>query len=127
MPAVTVKSSGYNCGTIAVHAPACAAIVAALVLAGCAGHAEQTHGARTALDAGRPRAALAALNERLDVDSEKEVPPKIKGDNVLFVLDRAVVLQQLNQFPYSSRDLELADKQIELLDFSRGTLDDIGK
>src|SRR3954464_1754036 len=98
-----------------------------LVIAGCAGHAERTQAARTALDAGRPRAALDALNERLDVDSEKEVPPKIEGDNVLFVLDRSVVEQQLNQFTYSSRDLELCDKQIEVLDFTRGTLDDIAK
>jgi hypothetical protein len=30
-------------------------------------------------------------------------------------------------FALSSRDLELGDKQVEVLDFSRGTLDDIGK
>ena len=103
------------------------ALAVALALAGCAGHAAETQTARTALDAGRPRAALEALNEKLDVDSEKEVPPKIEGDKILFVLDRSVVEQQLNQFTYSSRDLEIADKQVEILDFSRGTLDDIAK
>jgi hypothetical protein len=97
------------------------------LLAGCAGHAEQTRGARTALDEGRPREALNLLNKQLDVDSAKDVPTKVAGDKVLFVLDRAVVEQQLDMYAYSSRDLELADKQVEVLDFSRSTLDDIGK
>lgn len=99
----------------------------AFVMAGCAGHADQTQVARTALDAGRPRAALAALNERLGVDDAKQVPAEIEDDQILFVLDRAVVLQQLDSYKLSSRDLELADKQIEVLDFSRGALDDVGK
>lgn len=98
-----------------------------VLVAACAGHSERTQGARTALDEGRPREALKLLNEQLEVDSEKQAPAKISGDKVLFVLDRAAVEQQLDMYPYSSRDLELADKQIELLDFSRGTLDDIGK
>jgi hypothetical protein len=106
--------------------PLCCGVLA-LVLSACAGHAERTQAARTALDASRPREALAALNEQLEVDDEKQTPPKIAGDNVLFVLDRAAVEQQLGMYAYSSRDLELADKQVEMLDFSRGTLDDIGK
>jgi hypothetical protein len=108
---------------------ACAlALLGALVLAsGCAGHAERTKGARTALDVRNPRAALDQLNEELDVDSEKELPEELEGDQVLLVLDRSLVLQQLDNFALSSRDLETADKQIEVLDFSRGALDDISK
>jgi hypothetical protein len=102
------------------------AALAVLFVTGCAGHAAQTQGARTALDEGRPKAALAALNEQLDVDDAKEVP-EIDGDKILFVLDRSTVLQQLDMYALSSRDLELADKRIEVLDFSRGSLDDIGK
>lgn len=99
----------------------------ALVAGGCASHAEYTQGARSALNAGRPREALKLLNEQLEVDSAKEVPPKITDDQILFVLDRSTVLQQLEMHALSSRDLELADKQIEVLDFSRGALDDMGK
>jgi hypothetical protein len=106
---------------------ACCAAFAAVWLVGCAGHADRTRAARTALDVGRPRAALEQLNKQLDVESEKEVPPKIEGDKILFVLDRAVVEQQLEMYALSSRDLELADKRIEVLDFSRSTLDDISK
>jgi len=108
---------------------ACAfALVSLLALAGgCAGHAERTKGARSALDARSPREALKQLNEELEVDSEKQLPEEMEGDQVLLVLDRALVLQQLDQFQLSSRDLEAADKQIEVLDFSRGSLDDISK
>lgn len=103
------------------------AVALALLLAGCAGHAARTQAARSALDVGRPRAALDALNEQLDVDSAKQVPATVSGDKILFVLDRAVVEQQLGMYAYSSRDLEIADKQVELLDFSQSTLADISK
>jgi uncharacterized protein len=103
------------------------ALMLALIAAGCAGHADRTKSARSALDAGRPRDALAALNEQLDVDSAKEVPDTIEDDHILFILDRSIVLQELEMYALSSRDLELADKRIEVLDFSRGSLDDISK
>ncbi len=99
----------------------------ALAVVGCAGHSEMTKGARSALDAGQPKAALKALNEELGVDSAKQPLVEIGDDKILFVLDRSMVLQQLSSYELSSRDLELADKQIEVLDFSRGTLDDISK
>jgi hypothetical protein len=102
-------------------------VLACALLAGCSGHSAHTESARTALDAGRPKAALAALNEELDVDDAKQVPAEIEDDQILFVLDRAMVLQQLDNYALSSRDLQLADKQIEVLDFSRGSLDDISK
>ena len=102
-------------------------LLSALAYAGCAGHANLTQGARSALDAGQPRAALELLNEQLEVDSEKDVPEHLEGDAVLFLLDRSTVLQQLGEPKLSSRDLELADKHIEVLDFSRGSLDDISR
>jgi uncharacterized protein len=108
--------------------PPAIALAAALALAsGCAGHAERTKGARTALDVRNPRAALEQINEELEVDNEKDLPADMEGDEVLLVLDRALVLQQLDDFKLSSRDLEAADKKVEVLDFSRGALDDISK
>ncbi|HYP76015.1 MAG TPA: hypothetical protein VER12_08675 [Polyangiaceae bacterium] len=108
---------------------ACVMSVAMLTLAltGCAGHADKTLAARTALDAGDPRGALKALNEVLDVKSEKELPANVGGDNSLFLLDRAMVLQELDQYPLSSRDLEVSDKQIEVLDLSANAAADIGR
>src|SRR5450432_1804273 len=102
-------------------------LVLGLALAGCAGHAAKTLAARNALDAGDPRGALQALNDVLEVSSEKDLPEKTGGDNALFLLDRAMVLQQLDQFQLSSRDLEVSDKQIEVLDLSANAVADIGR
>jgi tetratricopeptide (TPR) repeat protein len=104
------------------------ALVCALVtLSGCASHSDKTKEIRSALDAGQPRQALKLLNEQLEVDSEKDLPQKLSGDAPLFLLDRAMVLQQLQIYKWSSRDLEVSDKQVELLDFSRNAVHDIGK
>src|SRR5436190_3258616 len=103
------------------------AVALALAQFACAGHADKTLAARTALDAGDPRGALKALNETLDVKSEKDLPAQVGGDNSLFLLDRAMVLQELDQYPLSSRDLEVSDKQIEVLDLSANAAADIGR
>lgn len=98
-----------------------------LLVSACAGHAAQTAKARSALDAGQPKQALEALNEKLDVKRAEDVPNDIKNDKILFVLDRSMVLMQLGRYDLSSRDLELGDKQLMVLDFSHGTTDDLGK
>lgn len=94
---------------------------------GCAGHAAQTLAARSALDAGQPKVALAELNEKLGVPSSDKLPASFDGDKVLFLLDRAMVEHQLARYDWVSRDLEACDKQLTVLDFSRGTTDEIGK
>jgi uncharacterized protein len=98
-----------------------------LSLLGCAGHAGRTEEIRSALDVGDPKRALALLNEELEVDSAKQLPADMSGDNAILVLDRAMVLQQLDQYTLSSRDLEAADKAVEVLDLSRNAADEIGK
>ena len=97
------------------------------LLLGCASHSDKTKEIRSALDAGNPRQALKLLNEKLETSSEKELPKDVGGENSLFLLDRAMVLQQLHIYKLSSRDLEVSDKQVQLLDFKRGAVDDIGK
>jgi hypothetical protein len=99
----------------------------ALALLGCASASDKTAPIRTALDAGKPQEALTLLNDKLEVKSADTLPKEIKGDTSLLLLDRAMVLQSLAQYPLSSRDLEISDKNIEVLDLSRNALDDIGK
>ncbi len=106
--------------------PLLALCVLALVV-GCAGHSARTQDARSALDASRPKHAVELYNELLEVDSEKELPKDTSGDNALLLLDRSVVLQQLGEYELSARDLQTADKQVEMLDFSRSTTDEIGR
>jgi len=94
---------------------------------GCAGHSAHTAEARSALDAGDPTRALDSYNKELGVKSGKDLPEKMSGKNSLYVLDRSMIQQQLQAYELSSRDLEFADKQIEMLDLKRSTIDDIGK
>ena len=102
-------------------------VVCCVWLAGCASHSDHTRAIRTALDAGDAERALAAVNDRLDVDSEHELPDDTGGKNALFLLDRSMILQQLEKYELSSRDLQIADKSIDLLDLSRSATDDIGR
>ncbi len=94
---------------------------------GCASYSDHTKAARTALDAGRAREAADIYNERLGVASDKDLPIDLKGDKVVLVLERSTILQQLENYTLSSRDLEVSDKNIEMLDFGRSTMDDISK
>jgi tetratricopeptide (TPR) repeat protein len=105
------------------------AALAALSLStlGCAGHEDRLKSALDALDRGEPREAVVALNEQLEVDRAEDLPKALEGDNALLVLDRATVLQSLDDYKLSQRDFGAADKSIEVLDFSRSAADDVGK
>jgi len=103
------------------------ALVLGVLGVGCAGHSAHTAEARSALDAGDPAKALESYNRELKVKSGKDLPDKLSGKNALYILDRSMIQQQLTNFELSSRDLELADKQVEMLDLKRSTVDDIGK
>ncbi len=102
-------------------------VLCGTLTAGCADHASHTLRARTALDAGQGEQAVQSLDKELQVDRAEDLPAKIEGDKVLILLDRAMVLNQLEKYKLVSRDLEIADKQLEILDFKRGTQDEIGK
>jgi hypothetical protein len=82
---------------------------------------------RTALDVGAPKAAVAALNEELEVKSENDLPKNMVGDNALLVLDRGSIQQSMAQFQGSKRDFEAADKAIDMLDLAHNAGDSIGK
>jgi len=104
-----------------------AAVLLSLGLSACASHSDKTQPIRTALDAGNEKQALALLNEGLEVKTAKDLPEKVGGDNALLLLDRSMVLQALQDYGLSSRDLETSDKQIEVLDLSRNAMDEIGR
>jgi uncharacterized protein len=82
---------------------------------------------RTALDAGDAKGAVKAVNEELEVASDKHLPKDIKGDNALLVLDRGSIQQGLVQFDLSKQDFEAADKAIDMLDLARNAGDSIGE
>ncbi|MBX3206985.1 MAG: hypothetical protein KF764_18205 [Labilithrix sp.] len=104
-----------------------AALVASPWLIGCGGHEARTLKMRTALDAGDAKGAIKAINEELEVATDKELPKDIKGDNALLVLDRGSIQQGLVRFDLSRQDFEAADKAIDMLDLARNAGDSIGE
>jgi hypothetical protein len=82
---------------------------------------------RTALDEGQPREAIRLLNEAMDVKSDADFPANLGGENSLYVLDRGSVNQSLAQFDASKRDLESADKAVDMLDLAHNAADTIGE
>lgn len=102
-------------------------LVAAPWMIGCGGHEARTLKFRTALDAGDSKAAIKEINEELDVDSDKQLPKDIKGDNALLVLDRGSIQQSMLQFDLSKQDFEAADKAIDMLDLAHNAKDSIGE
>ena len=111
-------------------APWRAGLVTALVLLflpACASHSERMLPVRTALDEGAPHEAVRLLDEEMKVATPKDLPQDMGSDNALFVLDRGSIHQSLADFAASKRDLEAADKAIDMLDLAHGAKDSIGE
>lgn len=103
-------------------------LVAAIWLvcgAGCKTFSDYTQATRNALSANDHEAALNASNRALGVKRAEDVPEPLEDDSALLLLDRAMVLQALHEYELSSRDFQIADKALEILDFSRSTANEI--
>jgi hypothetical protein len=96
-------------------------------LTGCAGHEARTLGARTALDEGRPEAAIASLDHEMGVAQPNELPAKMNSDDALLVLDRASIQQSVKRWQLSTSDFQAADKAIDMLDLAHNAGDSIGE
>jgi len=95
--------------------------------AGCASFSDSVRPALNALDQGNPEGALEVLNDRLEVASGDQFPAEVVGDNAVLLLDRGMVHQALADWQSASADLATADEAIQLLDFTRDALDDVGR
>jgi len=109
--------------------PSALVFLAALLLgtAGCKTFSDNTRATRTALDANDFEKALAASNRALGVKQPGALPESLKDNDALLLLDRAIVLQALQQYELSSRDFQVSDKALEVLDFNRSTAHEIAK
>ena len=101
------------------------AVTAMLVTGGCKTFSDHTRATRSALDASDLDGALRATNRALDVKRAENLPDSLRKNDALLLLDRAMVLQARGEYQWSSRDFQVADKAIEILDFSRSTGDEI--
>jgi hypothetical protein len=81
---------------------------------------------RSALDVGDPHGAIALLDKEMEVQAPSDLPKDMDSDNALFVLDRGSIQQSIASFDASKRDLEAADKAIDMLDLAHDAKDTIG-
>lgn len=102
-------------------------LAALVVLDGCASHSERMAPVRMALDAGQPHEALRLLDDAMDVKTDADFPASLGGENSLYILDRGSINQSVAQFDASKRDLESADKAVDMLDLAHGAADSIGE
>jgi len=99
--------------------PATGLLLGAVVLwtfaTGCATYSERTAAARAHARAGDYQGALDELNDFLGVPGG-ELPDTLDSDTALGVLERASVLQALQEYETSTADYQAADKALEVLD-----------
>ena len=107
--------------------PVLVAFLALFGAIGCKTFSDKTLRTRNALDANDLREALRASNSALDVRRADQVPEPLKKNDALLLLDRAMVLQALQDYLASANDFQVADKALEILDFSRSTANEISK
>ncbi|MCP4036850.1 MAG: hypothetical protein GY733_07945 [bacterium] len=92
---------------------------------GCATYTDRTDAAREFAAHGNYDAAIGELDEMLGVEAPNEQPEVLKDDSALLLLERAMLHQARGDYEGSRQDLLLADKELELLDFSNTTAGDI--
>ena len=83
--------------------------------------------ARDHANAGDLAGAERQLNKLLGTRDSKDLPTKWKKDTALALLERGMVLHARGAYKLSARDLQAAEKQLELLDIARDGAGQLGK
>lgn len=94
---------------------------------GCASYSTSIREAQVDLRAGRPQSALEVVNDRLEVDSAEAIPEDLKKNRVLLLLERATLLQALNRYALSARDMVAVNQRMEWLDIDGEKSADLAK
>ena len=76
---------------------------------------------------GKPESAVTELNDRLDVETAEQIPRNLKKDRVLWVLERATLLQALGEYELSARDMMAVDQRLLWLDLDGEKSADLAK
>ena len=110
-----------RCGDLAI-------LAIAGLLEGCASHSERMIPVRTALDAGDPRGAIALLDQEMEVQARRATCPRTWRATTRSSSSTAAASSRASAaFDHSKRDLEAADKAIDMLDLAHDAKDTIGE
>ena len=109
-----------------------ALLIASLLLfslfgSGCATYSEQVESATKQVSVGNYRGGIDDLNEILDVGSIDELPESWNSEQPLAVLERGSLLQAIEDYKGSSRDLGAGETELELLDYKADVGGTIGE
>jgi uncharacterized protein len=104
-----------------------AALALGVASVGCATYSDKTEAARAALERGDYPGSIKHWNKLLDVRDADALPSTWKKHHALVVLERAMVLQAMREYPSSAKSFGAADKELELLDIARDGAGKLGK
>ncbi len=93
----------------------------------CATYSDKTEAARNALTRGDYPGSVKQFNKILKVRDAEEMPSEWKKNHSLVVLERAMVLQAMQQYDASAKNFTAAEKELELLDIARDGAGKLGK
>jgi len=96
-----------------------------ILVCGCATYTDRTDAAREYARLGNYDAAIDELDHLLGVEGPNEEPDALEGDDALVMLERGMLNQARGDYDRSRLDLQVADKALELLDFSNSTAGDV--
>lgn len=102
-----------------------AALLVGCCLAGCSTYTDHTREAQRAVVSGNVEDAVLHLNRRMEVEEMDGLPANLEDDKVLFLLERATLLQALGNYESAARDMIHIDDRLEWVDFTGETQDNI--
>ncbi len=92
---------------------------------GCATYSDRMRAARDLVQQGNYRAAVAQLDKLLGVEDSHAHPKRFRGDSALVLLERGMLHQAQADYDGSRRDLQVADKELELLDLRNSAASEV--
>ena len=106
---------------------ALAALLLVALASGCATYSNNTAKAREMARTGNYDQAIEQLNSLLKVKDGKTLPDPFRKNDALVLLERGMLHQARADYAASQVDLQAADKELELLDFTGDVAGSIGK
>ncbi len=103
------------------------ALGALIFATGCPTYTDHVRKAKTQVINHQPESAVESLNEALETPESRDLPRKLKGNHVLWLLERATVLQALGMYRLAARDMMVCDRELDWLDIAAEDKAKLGK